>query len=464
MKNTQVCIKDTLNKALSAVSPINFPKILEENVGNFCPICGKIIFSNLLEIDGKVYLEKNCCTRELIFMENDVDFFKKHNKNTEVEPFFSGVKNYQEWTSENPNYGSRAAYFYITDKCNQKCPICFQAFNKFSNQINYPIEEIKEASKKYKFRDIVITGGEPTIREDLFEIIKTIKNSNNFPTIMTNGLKLENKEYVEKLKKAGLNTIGLQFDGFNKAANIKLRGQDFLEKKIKIIENIKEVGGLKIMLSVVISKNLNEKEMSKIIQFAFKNEAVKKIVFIGLTPPENWREENTTHSDLIKIMEKEGYFNQEYFLEIVKMHRNIYEVTRKIFQGTPLEGWFFERLSGGFNVVNFIKTGTSFQLLFKKEELEITNRILAKIISKKSRIVSFYVLIKNLGRLMKSPLIILLKEKLSIFNKKPLSSNKLIEIGFHELAGSRNILFKNPRGTSLVWFLSLSPYCSVFGQ
>src|SRR4030042_805839 len=111
---------DTLNRPLSETLPAIFPpetglpKIIEENVGNFCPVCGKTIFSNLLEIDGRVYLEKNCCTKELVFLENDVEFFKKFRSNNEVGPLVSSPKNYKEWLEENPNYGTTSFCLHIT--------------------------------------------------------------------------------------------------------------------------------------------------------------------------------------------------------------------------------------------------------------------------------------------------------------------------------------------------------------
>lgn len=475
MKNNQVFI-GTLNKALPALSPalfplrteVNFPKILEENVGNFCPICWKTIFSNLLEIDGKVYLEKNCCTKELVFMENDVEFFKKHKKNMEVEPFVSNPRSFQEWISGNPNYGTSSIAACITTKCNQNCPICIVKFeNKCFNpnrEYNASIEEIKKGIKKYNSRQIFLLGGEPTTREDLFEIIKAIKDSGNLPAIYTNGQKLKDKNYVKKLKKAGLDRIVLQFDGFNKTANIKLRGQDFLEIKLKALENIKEAGGLKLQLAPVIEKGLNEAEMSKIIQFGLENEFINNITFLGLTPPPYKSTTATTHSDLIKIMEKEGYFDQNYFLELVKMYQNIYILTRKIFDGTPLKNWIFKRLSGSFNNVHFIKGTNPPQLLFQEEEIIKINKILAKALNKKSKIASLGILLKNSKELIKSPLTMLFREKFFIVNNKTLLSNKLLEVGFHKIVGADNKLLKQIRASAALLFASIPSHLAVDNQ
>ena len=478
MKNNEVFI-DTFNTTLPKVSPAGFsletkvklPTILEENVGNFCPICEKTIFSNLLEIDGKVYLEKNCCTKELVFLENDVEFFKNFKSNREVEPLVSSPKNYKEWLEENPNYGTTSFFLHITARCNQNCPICYEKFDNYLNpDDNYlnsnaeaSLEEIKRVIKNYKSREILITGGEPTLRKDLFEIIKIIKDSGNHPAIITNGLKLEDKNYVKKLKKAGLSSgIGIQFDGFNKAANIKLRGQDFLEKRLKALKNIEEVCNPKrLQLLSVIERGLNEEEMSKIIQFGLENKAINRVNFLALKPPENENKTETTISDLIKIMEREGYFDREYFLEMVKMYRNIYEVTRKIFKGTLLEGCFFKRLPGVFNSIHFKKGITPPQLLFQKEEIEKINKILFKAMSKKSRIASFCVLLKNSSELIKSPLTMLLKEIVFMFKKTTLSPNKLLGVGFYSVCDAKKTFLKSPRCVGMITLLSALPPLAV---
>jgi len=448
---------DTLNRPLPTTLPATFPlemelpKIIEENVGNFCPVCGKIIFSNLLEIDGKVYLEKNCCTRELVFIENDVDFFKKYRNNTKDKMLVSCPKNFQEYSSENPNYGTSTVIIFSNTKCNQDCPVCYQKHIKYPNEdLEAPLEEIKKGVEKCNSREVLMSGGEPTVRKDLLEIIRVIKDSGNIPGIYTNGLKLTDKDYLKKLKKAGLSIIGLQFDGFNRAANIRFRGQDYLERRLKVLENIKEVGGLKVELMPIIERGLNEAEMSKIIQFGLENELINKINFSGLLPPPGENTIPTTCSDLIKIMEKEGYFDREYYLELVKMYRNIYDITRKIVGGTPSEGWFFERLYGFFNVVHFKRKTNPPQLLFQKQEIEKINKILEAAMNKKSRSASLCVLLRNSAELIKSPLNVIFREKFFLFKRKTTPSNKLLAVNFQQLGGMTNRILKTGRASSII--------------
>mgnify|MGYP003306020178 FL=1 len=72
----------------------------------------------------------------------------------------------------------------------------------------------KEAiSKLPKRTDIRFIGAEPTMNDDLFEMIEIVKKYKHRPQILTNGLKLGQEQYVIDLKKSGLNWLGLSMNG-----------------------------------------------------------------------------------------------------------------------------------------------------------------------------------------------------------------------------------------------------------
>ena len=428
MKNTQVSIGAS-SRILSTNFLVNFPKILEENVGNFCPSCGKTIFSNLLEIDGKVYIEKNCCTKELMHLENDVEFFQKHRECSYIRPFVSNPGSFQELISKSPDHPFMAIS-NLTTKCNMNCPICFlkhvKGFKR--NAPDLPVEVIREMVKKYKSREVLLYTAEPTMREDLPEIIKIVKDSGNIPGIATNGLKLEDKNYVKELKRAGLKFVNFQFDGFNRKANIRLRGKDYLDIKLKALKNIEEIGGFRVGLAVVIKKELNENEIPKILQFALKNKFINKVTFISLLPPRG-EDATTTYSDLAKAMEKYGYFDKEYFLEMVKMNRNIHEIARKIFEGTPFENWILSKLPDSINVGGIFKKGGDCpKLLFQKKEIQIINTALAEIIHKKNKTEAWLGLLKNSPKLINAPLLKMSAGRLSFLFNRANNTPKSLEV------------------------------------
>lgn len=114
---------------------------------------------------------------------------------------------------------------------------------------------LKEIEKKYELLlelgeerpfNIHLSGGEPTVREDLPEIIKMGREKGfDYIQINTNGRKLAFDEaYAGVLKEAGASVIYLQFDGTNDTIYQKLRGEPLLEIKKKPFKTAKKQDSL----------------------------------------------------------------------------------------------------------------------------------------------------------------------------------------------------------------------------
>jgi uncharacterized radical SAM superfamily Fe-S cluster-containing enzyme len=113
---------------------------------------------------------------------------------------------------------------------------------------------------------IQITGGEPTIREDLLDIVYMAKNLGfSHVQVNTNGLKLsESLDFCQQLKDAQVNTIYMSFDGVTKETN------PWIDLNKKAIKNLRKVN-LKIVLVPVLIGGKNLHEAGKIIKFALEN-------------------------------------------------------------------------------------------------------------------------------------------------------------------------------------------------
>jgi MoaA/NifB/PqqE/SkfB family radical SAM enzyme len=81
---------------------------------------------------------------------------------------------------------------YVTSHCNQRCNMCFawEMLNTLKKSQEWTLDEFKKISKEFpNLYQLSLTGGEPTLREDLAEIIKIFYKSSNVKriTIPTNG-------------------------------------------------------------------------------------------------------------------------------------------------------------------------------------------------------------------------------------------------------------------------------------
>jgi len=102
-----------------------------------------------------------------------------------------------------------------TYQCNMKCANCY--LGHMLNNPDYADVDLKvfedSISKLPGKCDIRLIGAEPTMNDNLFELIKITRKYNHRPSLLTNGLKLGQEDYVIKLKKSGLNMLGLSMNG-----------------------------------------------------------------------------------------------------------------------------------------------------------------------------------------------------------------------------------------------------------
>ncbi len=208
---------------------------------------GKIIFK-----DGKVYLQKRCSVHgeELVLISTDVEYYKRCRNymkpsempqrwNREIErgcPFDCGLcPDHEQHTC--------LAVLEITQSCDLGCNICYA--NSKDDKKYLSLDKIKKmvdtTVKNEGTQDVLqISGGEPTLHPDFFEILDYCKKSSiRHLMVNTNGVKLCDEEFVKKLSKYKTAfEIYLQFDSLNAESLINLRGKDLTEVRKKALENL----------------------------------------------------------------------------------------------------------------------------------------------------------------------------------------------------------------------------------
>jgi uncharacterized radical SAM superfamily Fe-S cluster-containing enzyme len=172
----------------------------------------------------------------------------------------------------------------ITNRCNMTCPMCFADSNHSSHDV--PISIIRKSLENllevtHTPIPIQISGGEPTLRQDLPEII-SLAASLGFRRIelITNGIKIsKTPELLHNLKEKGLTSVYLQFDGLSKETHIKIRGKNLMDVRDNAIEASRQAG-LCVTLAVSVIRGINEKEIGDIVRYGIKNiDTVRAINF-----------------------------------------------------------------------------------------------------------------------------------------------------------------------------------------
>lgn len=299
-----------------------------------CPVCLKKIPAFLVRDKEEVYMEKTCPdhgeVRTLIWRGRP-DYESWKNEKQPAVPIHpaSGVEKgcpYDCGLCPEHRQHTCCVLMEVTNRCNLRCPVCFARAGETKEQEQEPelavigqwYEEMLACGGPF---NIQLSGGEPTMRDDLEEIIRLGKEK-GFPffQLNTNGLRLAAEEgYAAKLKQAGLNCVFLQFDGICDKTYEELRGRALFAIKEAAIENCKKAG-LGVVLVPVIAKGVNDGEVGAILDYAVAHmPAVRGVHFQPLSffgrYEEGAQKNRFTLSELLQAIEEqtEGRMKMEDF-------------------------------------------------------------------------------------------------------------------------------------------------------
>src|SRR4051794_17543179 len=135
----------------------------------------------------------------------------------------------------------------VTDRCNMRCTYCMPYNNttwfEQDNLLNFnQIVRIATIFANQGIDKIKITGGEPTIRPNIENLVKSLSNIDGIKSISmtTNGLLLKGK--VNQLKESGLQSVNISLDTFDRKRFAAITGVDGLDKVLESIDAASSAG------------------------------------------------------------------------------------------------------------------------------------------------------------------------------------------------------------------------------
>jgi uncharacterized radical SAM superfamily Fe-S cluster-containing enzyme len=242
---------------------------------SLCPDCLQQVPGRYEERDGGVFLTRDC-----------------PDHGTESRRVW-GSHDHWEWAAEfgpDPEHDGGGlevdddhaclAVVEVTDDCNLSCSYCFASSgpggdHRSTAEIDALLDTVASAGG----RPIQFSGGEPTVRDDLPELVASARDRGiDHVEVNTNGIRLATEDgYADALADAGVTAIYLQFDGLTTETYETIREVDLLAEKHAAIEACRDAD-LPVVLVPTVVPDVNDHEMGDIVRFALDNRDVIRSV------------------------------------------------------------------------------------------------------------------------------------------------------------------------------------------
>ena len=190
----------------------------------------------------------------------------------------------------------------VTDRCNLRCTYCMPA----EGLTWLPKAEILSYEEIARFvglfhtlgvRTIRLTGGEPTVRRDLPDLVRLIRAAapDVDVSMTTNGLLLD--ELAGPLKEAGLDRINVSVDSLLRHRFAEMTRRDALDRAMAGLRAAEAAGLSPIKLNCVVVRGTNDDEVADFATFARETGYdVRFIEYMPLDADHGWERDKVMPS------------------------------------------------------------------------------------------------------------------------------------------------------------------------
>lgn len=230
-------------------------------------------------ICSKYRIKKDKAREDYVKLKNKIMGIAKSD---DISPeAFVGMERIEAFTT--PLSAPYRSDVVLTYRCNNNCPHCY-----VGRKTPFPemgIEKWKEVIKRLwdiGVPHITFTGGEPTLRKDLPQLVAYGEEIGMVTGVITNG-RLLTEEMVERLVKSGLDHIQITIESFKKETHNKMVGANGWEETVSGIKNCLKTP-LYVLTNTTIVRD-NQHEIKGTIDFlrslGLKRFACNSIIYAG---------------------------------------------------------------------------------------------------------------------------------------------------------------------------------------
>lgn len=261
---------------------------------SLCPECLRKVDAKIIFEDGQVFMTKRCPEHgyQKSLVASDIEYYKRQRNYNKASEYPATPQTRTEFgcpydcgLCPDHEQHSCLTLIEVTDRCNLTCPTCYAESSPTFGR-HRTLEEIEEmldviVASEGEPDVVQISGGEPTIHPQFFEILGAAKaRPIRHLMVNTNGIRIARDfEFAERLASYMPDfEIYLQFDSFRPDVLTALRGRDLTSVRTQALEHLNRLN-LSTTLVVTLQKGLNEDEIGPIIDFALQQPCVRGVTF-----------------------------------------------------------------------------------------------------------------------------------------------------------------------------------------
>jgi tetraether lipid synthase len=277
------------------VAPVGLPA----STRSLCPYCLTVVDAELIERDNRVFLRRECPEHGEIeaLAYGDAERWRA------IQPFDrpggGPLLRQTEVVDGCPNdCGICPAHaqhtclgiIEVNTACNLDCPVCFaeSGTGERGHGFSLTLAQVEAMLDAFVATEgepeaIQLSGGEPSIHPQILDMLAAAK-ARGIPLVMlnTNGIRLaRDPRFAPALAEIGVH-VYLQFDGFDDATHLAIRGRRLQEEKLRALDRCAEAG-VSVSLAAAVERGVNEHEAGAIVRFGVEHPAITGVFFQPVT-------------------------------------------------------------------------------------------------------------------------------------------------------------------------------------
>lgn len=352
------------------------PYVIEEYTKTVCPSCAAEspldsrapatwLDGMLVSRDNQIWLTRNCPKHGWVesLYEEHADLWRSRfgwstptlnvhpDRDDNHKPFPQG---YADGLPASHGQHSCIVLLNLTEHCNYACPTCYAAALDPATQLQQPLkpswQDIEQTVDTMIAREggrlgvLMLSGGEPTIRRDILEILERLSQKSITRIMLnTNGRRIARDDaFLSALAKLKDRIeIYLQFDGLDSNVLTNLRGEDLTEEKQTVLKRLTQAGIFHTFV-MTVARGVNEHLVGDVINTALNQEfcagaALQPVFGSGRSQGIN-RQNRTTPTGLRRLLESytDSKIQASDFVPLPCSHRDCCDIAYFI---KTKEGW-----------------------------------------------------------------------------------------------------------------------------